>query len=180
MKPVIVVEGNSDVSRLKNLIDYDFVITNGSAINKETLEYLKELKKTREIIVFTDPDSPGNRIRNIIDEYLGGVKHCYVRKKYAIKGKKVGVCECEEKEILRALSEVINFPYDDKQERLITSQDLYLLSLNGKPDSQKRRDYISEKIPIGRVNAKMFLKRVNQLNINLKDLQMWMEEYDSK
>ncbi len=63
---------------------------------------------------------------------------------------------------------------------MITSQDLYLLSLNGKPDSQKRRDYISEKIPIGRVNAKMFLKRVNQLNINLKDLQMWMEEYDSK
>lgn len=180
MRPVIVVEGTSDVNRLQNIIDCDFVITNGSALCIDTLNYLKELKKTREIIVFTDPDTPGNIIRSKIDNYLGGVKHCYVKKEYAIKGKKVGVCECEEEEIIRALKKTINYKVENKTQNTITSNDLLNLKLTGSNDSQIRRDYISLKLPLGKVNAKTFLKRINQLNVSYKDLKTWMEEYDSK
>lgn len=41
IKEVIVVEGTSDVAVLSNLIDADFIITHGSAIDKETLELIK-------------------------------------------------------------------------------------------------------------------------------------------
>ena len=40
MKPVIVVEGKTDVQRLQNLINADFVICNGSAISEDTINYI--------------------------------------------------------------------------------------------------------------------------------------------
>ena len=67
-KPVFVVEGKTDVSKLTNLIDADFVITNGAAIPEDTILYLKELVKTRKVIVLTDPDFPGLQIRNKISQ----------------------------------------------------------------------------------------------------------------
>ena len=42
-KDVIVVEGQSDVNKLRLLIDADYVITNGSEISRETIEYIKTL-----------------------------------------------------------------------------------------------------------------------------------------
>ena len=36
-KPVLVVEGTSDVNKLTNIIDADFVICNGSAVSNETI-----------------------------------------------------------------------------------------------------------------------------------------------
>ena len=56
MKPVFVVEGKTDVQRLENYIDADFVICNGSALDKDTLEYIKRLSLEREVVVLTDPD----------------------------------------------------------------------------------------------------------------------------
>lgn len=182
MKPVIVVEGTSDVNRLRNLVDCDFVITNGSAISKDTIEYIKELSKTRRIIVFTDPDYQGKLIRSKIEREVKQVEHCFINKEYAVKGKKLGVCECEKKELLRALNQVLNFktPYPFLNQT-ISYNDLMELKLTGYEDSLKRREYISNKIPIGRTNAKTFLKRINQLGVSLKKLKIWMEEYnDSK
>ena len=69
---VIVVEGKSDVTFLQEFVDAIFVTTNGSEISKETIEYIKELKKNNRVIVLTDPDSPGNRIRNILNEQIDG------------------------------------------------------------------------------------------------------------
>ena len=60
---VLVVEGNMDKQLLEQYIDGDILITNGSAVSDEFISMLKELSKTRKIIVFTDPDFPGKQIR---------------------------------------------------------------------------------------------------------------------
>lgn len=180
MKPVIVVEGTSDVNRLKNIIDCDFVITNGSAISLDTLNYLKELSKFRRIIVFTDPDYPGMQVRNKISQEISNVEHCYIRKEYAIKRNKVGVCECEEKELLRALNEILNFEKQNEEVEKINTFDLVELKYIGSNDSAGRRMFVGEKIPIGKTNGKTFLKRLNQLGIGLEKLKEWKVEYDSK
>ena len=73
-KYVIVVEGTSDINKLKNLIDADFVSVNGSAISEEILQYLEELSKQREIIVLTDPDYPGEQIRKKISQRVNAIK----------------------------------------------------------------------------------------------------------
>lgn len=97
MKPVFVVEGKSDVQRLQNYIDADFVICNGSALDEETLKYIKQLSLDREVIVLTDPDYPGEKIRKTISDYVPNVKHAFVNRSLASNGKKLGVAETQKK-----------------------------------------------------------------------------------
>ena len=40
-KPIIVVEGKSDVDKVSKIVDAHFVITNGSEISRETISYLQ-------------------------------------------------------------------------------------------------------------------------------------------
>ena len=66
-KEVVVVEGRDDTCRLKQIYpDIETLETNGSAINNATLERIKKLQESRGIIVFTDPDYPGETIRKKI------------------------------------------------------------------------------------------------------------------
>ena len=58
----------------------DTIETNGSAIDKETLMNIKHAEETRGVIVFTDPDYPGRRIRAIIEEQVPTVKHAFLEK----------------------------------------------------------------------------------------------------
>ena len=74
MNPVIVVEGRDDTRRLREIYpDIETIETNGSAIDEETIALIQKALQTREVIVFTDPDYPGTRIRNIIQEHVPGV-----------------------------------------------------------------------------------------------------------
>ena len=57
----------------------------GREIDNKTIELIKMLSIDNEIIVFTDPDSPGERIRNIISEACPTVKHAFLRKKDCIR-----------------------------------------------------------------------------------------------
>ena len=44
------------------------------------------LNKSRGVIVLTDPDFPGDKIRSTITEHVKGVKHAYIdREKLKIK-----------------------------------------------------------------------------------------------
>lgn len=58
---IIIVEGKTDTQVLKSFLDVDTIETGGSAISKETLDYIKTTSLTRDIIVMTDPDFPGNK-----------------------------------------------------------------------------------------------------------------------
>ena len=56
LRPVIVVEGKTDVQFLSSFVKADFVEVNGSAISRETISYISALSKKRKVIVLTDPD----------------------------------------------------------------------------------------------------------------------------
>ena len=105
--PILVVEGASDKAFISTFLEADFVITNGSEVSRETIEYLKEAKKTRDIVVLTDPDSPGKRIRDILDQNIPGLLHAFVPKEHSIKHHKVGVAESTEFDVMNALSHII-------------------------------------------------------------------------
>ena len=60
MKNIIVVEGYHDEAKIKAVYpNLDVVVTNGSEISKETLNLIKKLSEDNEIVIFTDPDYPG-------------------------------------------------------------------------------------------------------------------------
>lgn len=165
---VLVVEGAMDQAFLSEFLDCDFIQTNGSEVSRETIEYIKEASKTREIVILTDPDSPGNRIRSRIAEEVPSCKHAFVRKEHAIKGKKVGVAECDKEEVLRALSHIVPSP---RKDGVLTMADLYDLGLMGLACSSSLREKVEGKLNLGHGNAKTFLKRANALGLNKKDLE---------
>lgn len=172
---LIVVEGKSDVSLLSNYFDCEFVTTNGSDIPETTIKYLKEAKANgKNIIVLTDPDSPGKRIRDVLDENITDLKHAFIEKKYAIKNGKVGVAECDIDEIKRALKNL----YQNKPvtKTYISMDELYDLGLAGSKDSAILREKVSSKLSLGYVNAKTLLKRLNSLEITKEKLEKIINE----
>ena len=110
MNPVIVVEGRDDTRRLREIYpDIETIETNGSAIDEETIALIQKALQTREVIVFTDPDYPGTRIRNIIQERVPGVKHAFIEREEAVRKdnhKSLGVEHASTASIQRALESV--------------------------------------------------------------------------
>ena len=51
------------------------------------LEVIRNAQQSRGVIVLTDPDFPGDKIRSTITEHVKGVKHAYIDREKA-KNKK--------------------------------------------------------------------------------------------
>ena len=166
---IIVVEGKSDVSFLSSFINAEFVTTNGSEISKETIDYLKESIKNKDIYVLTDPDSPGERIRKILNENISGLKHCFINKENSIKKGKVGVAESTKEEILNALSNAVSV--NDNNIGSLTLNDLVTIGLCGDKYSEEKRNEIAKDLNLGHCNAKTFLKRLNYRGISIEELK---------
>ncbi len=164
---VIVVEGKNDTLNIKKYFDCDTIETHGLGLSKETLEYIKEVNKKRGVILFLDPDSPGEKIRNRINSYIPGLKNAFVLKENARTSKKVGVEHAAYEVLKEALDNVVS--YKDFY-NTISMNDLYELGLLGQNDSSYKRDVISKKYHIGKCNGKTMLKRLNLLGISKEEL----------
>ena len=166
---IIVVEGTSDVSFLTQFIDAEFVTTNGSEIPEKTIQYLQKSSGNRDIFVLTDPDSPGKRIRDILDQNIPNLKHCFVSKEKSIKNNKVGVAESTKEEVLLALKSYLSV--NQNKIGTITHNDLYALGFEGNALSKEKRQKVCDKYRLGFCNAKTFLKRVNYSSLTIDDLK---------
>jgi ribonuclease M5 len=178
IKEIIVVEGKEDSRRLKEVFkDIDTIETRGSAINDETLKIIKNAQETRGVIVFTDPDYPGQRIRSIINQHIKGCKNAYIEKEKAvsIKKKKVGIEHCSDKDIMQALSNIT--VQDEVSQTDVEFIDLYNLNIIGNEQSTDIRKYIGQKLNIGYNNAKQFYNKVKMFSISLDTLEQTIEEY---
>jgi len=165
-KEVIVVEGRDDTRRLREIYPaIETLETNGSAINTSTLKRIKYLQETRGVIVFTDPDFPGNKIRNTIMQAIPECKHAYLKKEDAIaKGSRgLGVEHANDKVIKEALANLIT-PNEEETE-LIEMDFLLDLNLIGHSNSSKLRKQLAETVGIGHVNGKQLQKRLHMFGI---------------
>lgn len=165
---IIVVEGKSDKQFLETFLNADILTCNGSAIDGFDKNYLIELSKTRGVIILTDPDYPGQRIRNEISSYLPVCKHAFVRKENSIKRHKVGVAEASKEEVLFALENVVSF--DESKKGSLNETDMMLLKLSGL-DSTANKEKVIKHFNIGHCNSKTLLKRLNLLNVSKETLE---------
>ena len=165
LKEIIVVEGKDDTVAIRRAVDADTIETNGSAINEETIEKIRLAQQTRGVIILTDPDFPGHKIRNEIIEKVAGCKHAFIEKKHALhKHKKgVGVEYASPEEIRKALSaahQMVEAP-----EEVITVEDLVDARLLGGADSKARRERLGELLKVGYANGKQLHKRLIMFQI---------------
>ena len=133
----IVVEGRDDTERVKTAVECDTIETNGSAINQDTLNVIRHAQETRGVIVLTDPDFPGDKIRHTIRDYVPGVKHAYLDRE-KLKQKEVGIEHANVKDIREALMHVSS-PLEEAEETIDKSVLIDLGLIIGK-DARRRRD----------------------------------------
>lgn len=176
-KEIIVVEGKNDASKLKSIFpEIECFITNGSAV-LEHIEELVELSKTRELILFLDPDYPGERIRNLITQRID-CKQAFIKKSNAISknNKKVGVEHASKEDIIEALENALTVDTNSANKNLITLNDLYDLDLIGHVNSKQYRQILNDKLHIGYCNSKQLVKRLNMFNISLEHIKNTLKE----
>lgn len=166
---VIIVEGKTDTALLKELYDVDTIETHGLAIDDETVELIRKVSQTRGIIILTDPDYPGMKIRNRINEEIKGCKNAFVAKKDATGKKKLGIAEARKESIIEALENVVTF---SPAQESITWQEFLSLDIVG---NKQKRLQIYEIFHLGYGNVKTLFKRLNMTGITknmiLKELE---------
>lgn len=166
-----MVEGYHDLAKLKAIFGtIDIYITNGSEISIETLNELKILNKKRGLILFLDPDYQGERIRRMINDFVGETKHAFLKKKDCISKskKKVGIEHANRDVIIKGLTSFYTSSKTTK--KIIEYKDLYRLKLIGNPSSKVLRKTLGEELGIGLNNGKTLLKKLNMFNINISQI----------
>ncbi|QQK78522.1 ribonuclease M5 [Salicibibacter cibi] len=175
-KPVveecIVVEGRDDTVAVQRAVHADTIETIGSSVPPHVIGKVKLASSRRGVIVFTDPDYPGERIRRIISEAVPACKHAFVSKKEAMAadGKSIGVEHAHPQTIRRAL-ESVREPVLQRQKNseLITIEEVRAAGLLAGPDARARRSLVGEHLNIGYANGKQFLKRLHVFRIGRQE-----------
>ncbi len=167
IKEIIVVEGRDDTVAIKRAVDADTIETGGSAINESILQRIRLAQERRGVIVLTDPDYPGERIRKIISQAVPGCKHAFIRREDGTRHGDVGVENASPEVIIRALSNVRTEMAE--QQEAITFEDLVAHRLTSDADSKERRLRLGERLGIGYANAKQLHKRLNAFQISREE-----------
>jgi ribonuclease M5 len=150
---VVIVEGRYDKIKLSSVIDGIIIETDGFGIfnNKEKQKLIRKLAETKGLLILTDSDSAGFKIRSFIRGIVPAeqIKHAYIpdifgkekRKLEPSKEGKLGVEGVKVQVIIDALEKAGVFCEETKetQKREITKLDLYDDGLSGKPDSDALR-----------------------------------------
>ncbi|GGA70834.1 ribonuclease M5 [Ornithinibacillus halotolerans] len=182
IREVIVVEGKDDTAKIKLAVDADTIETNGSAINKNILQQIKHAQEKRGVIVFTDPDYPGERIRHIINQHVPGCKHAFLTRDNARAknpiNKSLGIEHASIEAIKQALQDVYELAEIEKTD--ITKEDLMYHQLIGGPSSSKKREKLGELLQIGHTNGKQLLKRLTMFQITKSHFEEAMRKVNQE
>ncbi len=176
IKEVIVVEGKDDITAVKAALDCEVIATNGFGYTKELVETLKSLSERRGIIIFTDPDYEGERIRRDLSSKIKNVKHAFLPRGKALKKGDIGVENASKEDIIIAIKKA----HPNKVERNIqfTKEDLVDFGLAGGDDSRKRREILGEILGIGYANGKQLLNRLNNFGVSREEFIEAIERID--
>lgn len=176
---VIVVEGRDDTKRLNLYFPgIETIETNGSEISDETLTKIKKIAEKRELIVLTDPDFNGERIRRKVLEVAPNAKQAFLRRADAVptkSGGSLGVEHASKETLTHALANL--HASTDEQENKISRDDLFDLGILVGPNARKIREYVGDELGIGYANAQQFEKRLTTFDISLAELTSVVEQW---
>ncbi|GAA0125553.1 ribonuclease M5 [Clostridium senegalense] len=178
IKEVIVVEGRDDVTAVKRAVEAEVISVSGFGINANSINKIKEAQKRQGVIVLTDPDFAGEKIRKIISKRVSGIKHAYISQKDGTKGDDIGVENASPETIIRALKNAKCEMKDVRKEFNI--QDMYFFKLTGDSRSKERRDCLGNILGIGYGNATQFVTRLNNYGISKEEFIKAMEKVEKE
>ncbi len=176
IKETIVVEGKFDKEQLKKVTDAPVICTGGFTLytDKSIITAIRKMAQKTGVIVLTDSDSAGFRIRSYIKQCVGDrgtVKHAYIpsvkgkEKRKTVGGKEgllgvEGMTEELLSDILKSVTEVTDT--DKMNEPQITKAMLYEDGLSGSEESAAKRKKLAQKLGLPvRISANALLEVLN-------------------
>ncbi|MBX6394641.1 MAG: ribonuclease M5 [Alicyclobacillaceae bacterium] len=167
MSEVIVVEGWRDKQAVDRAVVADVVVTGGAALSSSLLAFLRRAQQERGVILLTDPDPMGERIRHRIASRVPGCKHAFLAPEDATDGQDIGIEYAAPEAIARALAAVRTEGKD--RAWAISWEDMLQAGLVGTPDASARRALVAKRLNIGYANGKAFWKRINVLGVTRQE-----------
>ena len=180
IKEVIVVEGKKDLTVLRRAVDAEIITTSGLGLGAEKIKEIAAAQERCGVIVLTDPDYPGKKIRQKLDERIKGLKHAHLarREAYNPQLKKYGVEYATPEAVARALRKA------QAQERdktgTLTLVDLQNWGLVGSHGSRERRLCLGEELGLGQLNGKQFLRRLNAAGYSAGEVEHLLDEFEGE
>ena len=190
VKETIIVEGVYDKIKLSGFIDGIIFVTGGFSVmnDKKKCESIKTLAQKTGIVILTDSDSAGFRIRSFVKQLAPPelVKHAYVpdihgkekRKVQAGKEGLLGVEGMAEEIIIDALKKSGCHIDGEASKTLkeIKKSDFYFLGLTGTEGSKERREKLTKALGLpSKISSNMLLEVLNRLT-GLDELKEICEE----
>ncbi len=172
----IVVEGRYDKERLKKVTDAPIICTCGFELyrSKRIINSIRQMAKTKGVIILTDSDRAGFRIRNYIKQCLGNeskVKHAYIpqiegkEKRKTAPGKDgiLGVEGIDEKVLEEILQKAATVT-ETKILTPVTKTDFFKDGFSGKEDSAEKRAILAKKMNLPpSMSANALLDLINKI-----------------
>lgn len=172
----VIVEGKYDKIKLSGILDTVIVETDGFAIfkDKEKQQLIRFLAEKRGIIIMTDSDSAGFKIRSFIKGIIknDNVKNVYIpdiygkekRKTEMSKEGKLGVEGMETQVIMNALEKagVLYCENSKKEGREITHTDFFEDGISGGENSSVIRKAFARELELPeKISSSALLKIIN-------------------
>ena len=172
----VIVEGKYDKIKLSGILDTVIIETDGFAIfkDKEKQQLIRFLSEKRGIIIMTDSDSAGFKIRSFINGITKSenIKNVYIpdvygkekRKTEMSKEGKLGVEGISTELIMSALQKAGVFcSENEKQEgREITRTDFFEDGISGRDNSSEIRKNLAKSLGLPeRISSSALLKIIN-------------------
>ena len=174
IKEILVKEKKNDAQKLHSFFGCDTIITHGTHLSAKTMKTIALANQKRGVIIFTDPDAPGEKIRCAINQAVPNCKNAFIDKKNARTSKKVGVEHASKEDLMESLSHLMTYSEDLKE--TLSWEEFMELGLTGKENSAELREKLGIRLFIGKANAKTLYKRLNMLQIDKKTLETMIEE----
>lgn len=175
IRQAVIVEGKYDKIKLSSLLDTVIIQTDGFGIFKdhEKMELIRRLAQTRGILILTDSDAAGFKIRS----YIGGslpqdqVIHAYIpdilgkekRKSAPSQEGKLGVEGIPSKILMESLQRAgVTCEEAAEPGRKITKNDLYEDGLSGRPNSRALKKKLLKQLQLPeRLSSNALLEILN-------------------
>ncbi len=172
----VIVEGKYDKIKLSNILDTVIIETDGFAIfkDKEKQKLIRFLAEKRGVIIMTDSDSAGFKIRSFLKGIINSdnIKNVYIpdiygkekRKTEASKEGKLGVEGVSVKVIMDALEKagVLYLENNKKEGREITHTDFFEDGISGGENSSAIRKALAKSLGLPeKISSSSLLKIIN-------------------
>ena len=169
IKETIVVEGRDDRSAVERAVEAPIIETHGFGISEEKWTELAAAYERTGLIIFTDPDFSGLRIRERLKERFPLAKEAFLTKEEAFREGDIGIENAKPSSILSAL-EKVHFKTEIENKEFLM-QDLVRAGLCGKSDAKDKRQALGKALGIGYGSNRRFLEKLNAFGITRKEFE---------